>query len=557
MAVTLTVVQLRDALRLGASTTEMAEATRLLAYATAAVTKHAPDAPDAVQDEAVIRLAAYLFDQPTAGRYTGHANALRNSGAASILLPYRVHRAGSTAGAAAAASTTTPSGPGDDDVARRAAAAALAAAEAAQGTANEAIEDIAELVPLVAANANHAAATNREADAATETGLRSWSAALIRRVVEAVVPAWARQASPPSGTAGSIADGAVTTAKLADAAVTTAKLAGRAVTQAKIGLQAVGARELATDSVRTGHIADNAVTSAKIPSDEILSRHIAADQVTEGEMAANSVGTPELKDGNVTEAKLDSGVRTKLNRTGGTPTLSQMQQLGLVKFTPDPPVFVYSQASEFARTFRVRVDGPENLTGDIWYSTDIAGLNADSNVRTKWTGTTFVIDIAVPSNRATAVEAAADPDGMLLEVEFWNAAREGAVVEAVRVYVGVVKRAAAALGDPVQVGRAVSPSQSAAFRWVATGLTIPDDGLLEVLYLTANTVDTLDCSARVLRARTASSAGQGLGADTAVQFAIRENHRAFLGRTRANELLVASSGTGSDWLSSLELWRWP
>ena len=101
MAVTLTQVELSAALRLGTSTEEIAEATRLLGYATEAVTQHAPHAPDAVQNEAAIRLAGYLFDQPFAARGGTYANALRNSGAARMLLPYRIHRAGSTAEAVA------------------------------------------------------------------------------------------------------------------------------------------------------------------------------------------------------------------------------------------------------------------------------------------------------------------------------------------------------------------------------------------------------------------------------------------------------------------------
>ena len=45
-------------------------------------------------NEAVRRLGGYLFDQPEAGRGDAYANAMRNSGAARMLLPYRVHRAG-------------------------------------------------------------------------------------------------------------------------------------------------------------------------------------------------------------------------------------------------------------------------------------------------------------------------------------------------------------------------------------------------------------------------------------------------------------------------------
>ena len=96
MAVTIDAAALRDALRLGSTTEETAQATRLLATATAAVTKHAPNAPDAIQDEAVIRVAGYLFDAPTAARGAGYADILRNSGALALLLPYRAHRAGTT-----------------------------------------------------------------------------------------------------------------------------------------------------------------------------------------------------------------------------------------------------------------------------------------------------------------------------------------------------------------------------------------------------------------------------------------------------------------------------
>ena len=94
MAVTLTVAELRAALRLNDSTEETAEVTRLLAYSTEAVTLQAPDASDSAHNEAVRRLAGYLFDQPEAGRGMVYANAMRSSGAARMLLPYRVHRAG-------------------------------------------------------------------------------------------------------------------------------------------------------------------------------------------------------------------------------------------------------------------------------------------------------------------------------------------------------------------------------------------------------------------------------------------------------------------------------
>ena len=103
MAVTLDVEELAASLRLGDSPEEIAEATRLLAYTAEAVNRHAPSAPDVVQNEAAIRLAGYLFDAPNAGRGLSFAHALRNSGAAAILLPYRIHRAGSSGEAIQAA----------------------------------------------------------------------------------------------------------------------------------------------------------------------------------------------------------------------------------------------------------------------------------------------------------------------------------------------------------------------------------------------------------------------------------------------------------------------
>ena len=107
MPVTLTVPELAAAMRVGDSTEETAEVTRLLSYATVTVEHHAPDAPDTVHNESTVRLASYLFDQPSTSRGAAYANALRNSGAARMLLPYRVHKAGSVG---ACAATTQPGG---------------------------------------------------------------------------------------------------------------------------------------------------------------------------------------------------------------------------------------------------------------------------------------------------------------------------------------------------------------------------------------------------------------------------------------------------------------
>ena len=95
MAVTITVTELLQALRLDATDTdEIADATRLLEYATEAVTRHVADCPDAVHNEAVRRLSGYLRDMPEAARGDAYSNALRNSGASRMLLPYRLHSGG-------------------------------------------------------------------------------------------------------------------------------------------------------------------------------------------------------------------------------------------------------------------------------------------------------------------------------------------------------------------------------------------------------------------------------------------------------------------------------
>lgn len=95
MAVTLTAAEYRAALRLGATAEETADATRILASVSALVLKHAPNAPDAIHNEAVVRAGGWLFDMPAAQR-TAAGDVLRNSGALALLLPYRTHRAGTT-----------------------------------------------------------------------------------------------------------------------------------------------------------------------------------------------------------------------------------------------------------------------------------------------------------------------------------------------------------------------------------------------------------------------------------------------------------------------------
>ena len=58
------------------------------------VEDYAPHAPSAIQNAAVVRLVGYMHDSPLAPEYRSHSNPMAFSGAASLLSPYRVRRAG-------------------------------------------------------------------------------------------------------------------------------------------------------------------------------------------------------------------------------------------------------------------------------------------------------------------------------------------------------------------------------------------------------------------------------------------------------------------------------
>ena len=102
MAVTLTAAELVEAIGV-----EAPKATRLLPVVTELVTRYAPDAPAEIANEAAIRAAGWLHEQPkasirgeSAGPFTVNympsmSSALRNSGATALLAPWRVRRAGS------------------------------------------------------------------------------------------------------------------------------------------------------------------------------------------------------------------------------------------------------------------------------------------------------------------------------------------------------------------------------------------------------------------------------------------------------------------------------
>ena len=100
MAVTIGAPALGEVIGVDAST-----ATRVLAVASELVMRHAPDAPNAISNEAVIRTAGWLAEQPSAAirsetegdirtSFVPTQSALRHSGAMALLSPWKVRRAG-------------------------------------------------------------------------------------------------------------------------------------------------------------------------------------------------------------------------------------------------------------------------------------------------------------------------------------------------------------------------------------------------------------------------------------------------------------------------------
>ena len=101
MAVTITETELAEALAVN-----QALADRLLPVAVALVERYAPDAPEAIQNEAAVRCAGWLADTPAPSLQSeqygdvsvtwapGQLSALRHSGGMALLSPWKQRRAG-------------------------------------------------------------------------------------------------------------------------------------------------------------------------------------------------------------------------------------------------------------------------------------------------------------------------------------------------------------------------------------------------------------------------------------------------------------------------------
>ena len=105
MAVTLTDTQLVEAVNVGEFPRDVRE--RWLLTAAAMIDRYAPGAPAAVANEAAIRLTGWLAQQPKAAVRSvsgpdemdlafavSNPSGFLQSGAAALLAPWRVHRAG-------------------------------------------------------------------------------------------------------------------------------------------------------------------------------------------------------------------------------------------------------------------------------------------------------------------------------------------------------------------------------------------------------------------------------------------------------------------------------
>ena len=99
MPVDATVEDVARSIRAVVSPDVTAELTDLLAYASAEVTRIAPLAPIRSTTVLLSPSAGTSMTGPQPGARWPMHNVIRNSGAGAMLLPYRVHRGGSTAAA--------------------------------------------------------------------------------------------------------------------------------------------------------------------------------------------------------------------------------------------------------------------------------------------------------------------------------------------------------------------------------------------------------------------------------------------------------------------------
>ncbi len=220
--------------------------TRILAVSTTLVERYAPEAAETVQDAAVIRVAAYLYDSDPSGSRNVYPNALVNSGAAALLDMYRGPSAvpmRAPQDASAAEPGTGTGGDGIDQVARDRAATALATAQTAEGTADVARTEASQ-ARGVADSASEAASDASAASArALQAAQAAQAAADQARMAADLADSEATRASAASTAAQlradrGVADAASAQSDAEDAAVA-AGAARAAATQAQAEVDAL------------------------------------------------------------------------------------------------------------------------------------------------------------------------------------------------------------------------------------------------------------------------------------------------------------------------------
>lgn len=113
--------------------------------------------------------------------------------------------------------------------------------------------------------------------------------------------------------------------------------------------------------------------------------------------------------------------------------LSLAGQIGLVRFQSVIPTFEYRYTRDFIRTWEVSVDGPELVTGDLWYDRWVNAAVVPGG-RVKWTSTTNSINF--PSTEA-AQGTLLGTQTYPLSLWFYDAESGGNLVEIVNIRQGI------------------------------------------------------------------------------------------------------------------------
>lgn len=214
------VAQLANSLRITSPSAEETEIlTRTLATSDAIVDVYSTTTtPETVKDEAIIRLASYLYDQPTSPAGIQYAAAARNSGALTLLAPYQSLRAEGVAGTGSQSTPQTTGGLERDEIlglisnwaeegnTEQIPANKLENAPAGTGgglTSNQvkdlisnwAETDNSDLIPaskFPAPTTNDRGGvksiTNALIDAGTSTAIFGWAISHVKRVVNSILP---------------------------------------------------------------------------------------------------------------------------------------------------------------------------------------------------------------------------------------------------------------------------------------------------------------------------------------------------------------------------------